>query len=124
MGAGLTASLCQQCSRNAAKNISQPWGCSQAQGASIAAGRGGLTLRARRDAGTTSQSREDGGRVNRRAPDPWGRCGGLSGAGSAADAGLARPNHAESALAPACRASGASTCWLGPNRGGGSACPA
>ena len=115
MGAGVTASLGQQCSRNVAKNIAQPWGC---------LGRGGLALRAHRDASTTSRSGEGGNKVNRRGPNPRGRCGRLSGAGSTADAGLARPNHAKSVLAPACRASSARTCRPGPSRcGEGGACP-
>ena len=79
-------------------------------GSSVAAGHGGLALRANRDAGTTSRSGEGACRASRRGSSLRERCEGLTGAGSAADAGLARPSHAESALAPAWRAAGASTC--------------
>ena len=92
-------------------------------GSSVAAGRGGLDLRARRDAGTTSRSGEGACRASRRGSSLRARCEGLSGAGSAADAGLARPSHAESALAPAWRAAGASTCRPGARRCWGGACP-
>ena len=54
---------------------------------------------------------------------PASRREGLSGAGSAADAGLARPSHAESALAPAWRAAGARTCRPSARRCGVRACP-
>ena len=70
-------------------------------GSSVTAGRGGLALPARRDAGTTLRSGEGACRVSRRGSNLRARCEGLSGAGSAADAGLARPSHAVSALAPA-----------------------
>ena len=79
-------------------------------GGCVAAGSGGLTTSARRDAGTMSQSGEGSDRVNRHGPGPRGRCSGLSDAGNNAEAGLARPNQDESALAPACGASGASSC--------------
>ena len=92
-------------------------------GLSGAAGRGGLALRARRDAGTTSRSGEGASRASRRGSSLRAHCEGLSGAGSAADAGLARPSHAESALAPAWRAAGASTCRPGARRCWGGACP-
>ena len=92
-------------------------------GSSVTAGRGGLALRARRDAGTTSRSGEGACRASRRGSNLRARCEGLSGAGSAADAGLARPSHAESALAPAWRAAGASTCRPGARRCWGGACP-
>ena len=104
-GAGSPAPLCQQGSRNVAENILQPqcgcplWG--GGGGFSVVAGRGGLALRARRDAGTLSRSGEGACRASRRGSSLRARCEGLSGAGSAADAGLARPSHAESALAPA-----------------------
>ena len=126
-GAGSPAPLCQQGSRNAAENILQPqcgcpwWG--REGGSSVAAGRGGLALRARRDTGTTSRSGEGACRASRRGSSLRARCEGLSGAGSAADAGLARPSHAESALAPAWRSAGASTCRPGARRCGGGACP-
>ena len=85
-------------------------------GSSVTAGRGRLALRARRDAVTTSRSGEGACRASRRGSNLRARCEGLSGAGSAADAGLARPSHAERALAPAWRAAGASTCRLGARR--------
>ena len=85
-------------------------------GSSVTAGRGGLALRARRDAGTASRSGEGACRASRRGSNLQARCEGLSGASSAADAGLARPSHAESALAPAWRAAGASTCQPGARR--------
>ena len=83
---------------------------------SVPAGRGGLALRARRAAGTTSWSGEGACRASRRDSSLRARCEGLLGAGSAMDAGLARLSHAESALAPAWRAAGASTCRPGARR--------
>ena len=49
----------------------------------------GLALEARRDAGTTSRSGEGACRASRRGSSLRARCEGLSGTGSAADAGLA-----------------------------------
>ena len=86
------------CSPGAAVPCGEGWG-----GPFVAAGRGGLALRARRDAGTTSRSGEGACRASRRGSGLRERCEGLSVAGSAANAGLARPSHAESALAPAWR---------------------
>ena len=92
-------------------------------GSCVTAGRGGLALHARRDAGNTSRSGEGACRASRRGSNLRARCEGLSGAGCAADAGLARPSHAESALAPAWRAAGAHTCQPGARRCWGGACP-
>ena len=70
MGANSPAPLCQQGSRNAAENILQPesgcalWG--RGGGSFVAAGRGALALRARRDAGTTSRSGEGACQASRR----------------------------------------------------------
>ena len=70
-------------------------------GSYVAAGRGGLPLRAGRNAGTTSRSGGSACRASRHGSGLWAHCEGLSGTGSAVDAGLAHLSHAESALAPA-----------------------
>ena len=150
MGAGSPAPLCQQGSRNAAENVLQPrggcplWGrggheatntglayapVSQAGGeeggggSSVAAGRGGLALRARRDAGTTSRWGEGACRASRRGSSLRARCEGLSGAGSAADAGLAAPAMPRARLPPHGRPPVLAPAGLVPVAAGGGAYP-
>ena len=82
----------------------------------VAAKRSRLALRARRGAGTPSHSAEGAGRVSPRGSDLQGRCVGLCGVWSAADATWACPTHADSVFASACRTSSANTCRPGPRR--------
>ena len=130
MGAGLPAPLCQQGSRNVAENIVQPrggyplWGRGGGGHLLLPGPAGSLCAHVGTRAPRSGRARAPTGPAAT-APAS-GRAMRASLAPAAVDAGLVRPSHAESALAPAWRAAGAGTCRPGPRRcggGGGGACP-
>ena len=83
------------------------------------------TPRARRTSGypKSSDSGKGGRGLSIRCPACWARRTGRASAGSASDAGRARPNHTEGARARAALSRGGSTCRPGPCRDGGAASP-